>query len=94
MATEGLTSESFTSLKPGRACNTGVKGSVLSAKIPNAQTMRILGGEEVAQAQGARLVGRGALHRMATVSQTQAMIALGATVDLLNHIGGWKPASP
>lgn len=68
-----------------------VEGKNLDAKIPNAKKHGILGDEEASQVHGARLSGRNALHRMQEVSQLQAMIALSATVFLLNHIAEQEP---
>ena len=68
-----------------------VKGDDLFKKIEAAKKGELLGDVEVSQAHGARLVGREALHRMGIVSQAQGMLALAATVDLLNHITKQKP---
>jgi len=71
----------------------GAKGRDLHTKVEDAKSrLNILGDEEVALAQGARLVGRNALHRGASVTQTQATVALGATFDLVNHIASQTPS--
>ena len=71
----------------------GAKGNNLDQKIVDGQNrLQILGYEEIAQAHGARLAGRNALHRGAAVSQSQAMLALQTTLDLLNHIALQTPA--
>jgi len=62
-----------------------VPGSTLDKKIKNAPTS-MLGDEEKTLANGARLTGRNAIHRMATVTDSQAILALTATTSLLNHI--------
>ena len=71
-----------------------VTGDNLAAKIENTPKS-ILADEEKSQATGARLTGRNALHRMAEVSTTQAMLALTTTTGLINHIGQQRalPAS-
>ena len=71
-----------------------VPGRDLDAKIKNAPK-DILGDEEKALANGARLTGRNAIHRMAEVSDSQGMLALTTTADLLNHIAQQRslPAS-
>ena len=69
-----------------------VPGKDLDAKIKNAPAT-ILGPEEKSQATAARLIGRGAVHLMAPVPLSQAMLALGATIDLINHIAQ-QPALP
>ena len=71
----------------------GAKGADLKKKIIYAKDkLKILGDEEVSQAQGARLIGRDAIHRGLEVTQTQALISLGATLDLVNHINESSPA--
>ena len=62
-----------------------VTGDNLDARIKNAPDS-ILGDEERTSANGARLTGRNAAHRMAEVTTAQAMLALVTTVDLVNHI--------
>jgi len=65
----------------------GAKGNDLYQKIEFAKnTLGILGDEQVAAAQAARLIGRNALHRGMDISPTQAMLALQATLDLINYI--------
>ena len=64
--------------------NKNVPGANLDAKIKNAPKS-ILGDEQRSQATGARLIRRNALHRMAMVSNTQGILALTTTIDLLNH---------
>jgi len=66
-----------------------VPGSSLDQKIKNAKT--ILGDEERTLANGARLTGRNAIHRMAEATNSQAMLALTTTADLLNHIAQQTP---
>lgn len=71
-----------------------VSGRDLYEKIPNAQRMGIIGDEEVSQAQAARLTGRDALHHGRLVSQSQALLALTATLQFLNHVAQQpQPAS-
>jgi hypothetical protein len=68
----------------------GAQGSDLFQKIEYSKTtLGILGDEQVAEAQAARLIGRNALHRGMEVSPTQAMLALSGTIDLINYL--YKP---
>ena len=60
-----------------------VKGANLDSKIKNAPNS-ILGDEEKTMAT--RLTGVNAIHRMATVNDSGAMLALMTTTSLLNHI--------
>lgn len=46
---------------------------------------------EVSQAQGTRLIARDGLHRSQEVTNTEAQVAIGVTVQLLNHLSQWKP---
>lgn len=73
-----------------------VAGRDLYHKITNAKESKILGDEQVSHAHLARLYGRDALHHMKNVSQSQAQLILGATVQILNHIAQQEtlPASP
>jgi hypothetical protein len=67
-----------------------VRDGDLNQKIANTPR-NMLGDEERSQATGARLTGRNALHRMASISDSQVMLALQTTVDLLNHIALQEP---
>lgn len=72
----------------------GATGRNLPTKIEDAQNrLKILGSEQVSYAQASGLIGRNALHRGASISQTQAMLALQATLDLINHIAAQTPSS-
>ena len=62
-----------------------VEGRDLHAKIENAPES-ILGPEERSQAIAAKLTGRDAVHYMADIGITEALLALGATVNLVNHV--------
>ena len=64
----------------------------MDKKIKNAPNS-ILGDEQRTLAIGARLSGRNVVHRMAEVTDAQAVLALTTTVDLVNHIAG-QPALP
>ena len=72
-----------------------VTGSDLNQKTERARkaTPPILGDEEVSMSHGARLTGRNAIHRMAEVSERQAMLALTAASELVNHVAQ-QPAIP
>lgn len=67
-----------------------VPGNVLDQKIKNAPKT-ILGDEERTLANGARLTGRNAIHRMAEATDPQAMLALTTAADLINHISQQTP---
>ena len=50
-----------------------------------------LGPEQKTAAHATRLSGRNALHRLAQVTQAQALTALNVTIDLVNHISAQAP---
>lgn len=73
--------------------NAGKPHDSLDDRIPIARAGGLLGDQEVTQAHAARLAGRNTLHRGMSVNKTQALLALRATLDLLNHIAS-KPSLP
>jgi hypothetical protein len=64
----------------------GISGKDLYAKIQQAEKIKILGTEEISQAQAARLIGRNALHRGMPVTKNQSLLALTSTLHLVNHL--------
>jgi len=70
-----------------------VPGRYLDDKITNARNSNpaILDEQQETQATAARLAGRNALHRGQQVNQTQAVLAVTSTVELVNHIAVQQP---
>ncbi|MBI4337039.1 MAG: DUF4145 domain-containing protein [Chloroflexi bacterium] len=64
----------------------GPKKDDLFEKIEVAKQSKFLDEVQYTAAHAARIAGRDALHRMGAVSQSQALLALTATVEVLNHL--------
>ena len=67
-----------------------VEGKNIDTLIQNAPK-QIMGDEERMLANGARLIGRNSLHRLAPVTRAQALAMITATTDLINHIAAQQP---
>lgn len=63
-----------------------IKERTLYDSILEARAQKKLGDVELAAAQAARLVGRNAAHRSLPVEQGQAVMAIGAAAQVVNHL--------
>ena len=71
----------------------GIRDKTLEDMIGDGEQMGMLKDEHLSHAHSARLIGNRALHQAREVSQGRCHAALMATVDLVEHIAAWKPAT-
>ena len=85
------------SLIMARACveaslkEKNVPGYGLKEIISNAEKSNLLDARQVTQAESAKLYGDDIVHNLLTVTQLEALLALHATVQLVEHIARQAP---